>query len=160
MLQDREAADAKRREWDALSPKLRQEQEREFDRMKQSTEEHLRWLRSNRLAHAILGGLLVMLPMNLSVGFASIPSLPVDAILGAAGGLYLNRLRGGAWHGFGLFVGTAVLSMILRLPFLNVAEYLKGYWFFTCFAMLSVSGGGYLMGMKLEYEHRDHFVTG
>jgi len=159
-LQDRAAADAKRREWDALSPNLREEQERVFDKMRDSTEAHLLWLRKHRTTHAVLGGLLVSLLMNLSVGFASIPSIPVDLILGAAVALYLNRLRGGAWQGFGLFLGAAVLSLILMLPFINIEVYLTGYWFFTCFAVLAVSGGGYFMGMKLDSEHHDHFVTG
>jgi len=33
-VQDQAAADAKRREWDALPPLLREEQEQAFDRMK------------------------------------------------------------------------------------------------------------------------------
>ena len=159
-LQELAAAEGRRREWDALPARLREEQERAYDQMREGTERHLQWLRRNRAAHAALGGLLVSVCMNLSVGFASIPSLPIDLVLGAAAALYLNRLRGGAWHGLGLFVGAAVLSVILRLPFLNVTEYLKGFWFLTCFAVLAVAGGGYFMGMKLDFEHRDHFVTG
>src|SRR5207253_203037 len=108
----------------------------------------------------VLGALLVALPMNLSVFFASLWSLPIDAGLGAAAGLWLNGRRGGPWEGLGFFTAAAVLSVILRLPFINVAAYLSGFWFFTCFAVMAVSGGGYAMGMKLDYEHRDHFVTG
>ena len=35
-----------------------------------------------------------------------------------------------------------------------------GAWLVTCFALLLVVIGGYLMGMKLEGDHHDHFVTG
>jgi hypothetical protein len=159
-LQDRDAAEAKRREWGALPAKLREEQEQAFDRMRAGTESHLRWLQSHRLAHAILGALLVCFPMNLAAFFASAWSLPIDLAIGAAAAVSLNLLRGGSWHGLGLFTGAAILSVVLRLPFLNVAAYLDGYWFFTCFALLPVCVGGYLMGMKLDYEHRDHAVTG
>jgi hypothetical protein len=159
-LQDRESAEAKRREWDALPGKLRQEQEQAFDRMRAGTEAHLRWLRSHRVAHAALGGLLVCVPMNLSVFFASYWSLPIDLLVGAAAAIALNRLGGGAWHGLGLFSGAAVLSVFLRLPLINVHAYLEGYWFFTCFAVLAVAGGGYAMGLKLDLEHHEHAVAG
>jgi hypothetical protein len=159
-LQDRDAAEAKRREWDALPAKLRAEQEQAFDRMRAGTEAHLRWLRSNRLTHATLGALLVCLPMNLAVFFASYWSLPIDVLIGAAAAFGLNRLGGGAWHGFGLFIGASILSLVLRLPLINVGAYLAGYWFFTCFAVLAVTGGGYLMGLKLASEHHDHAVVG
>ncbi len=159
-LQEKDAADAKRREWDALPAKLRDEQEQAFDRMRAGTEAHLRWLRSHRRSHAILGALLVCLPMNLAVFFASYWSLPIDLLLGAAAAFALNRLGGGPWHGFGLFIGAAVLSVLLRLPLINVEAYLRGFWFFTCFAVLAVTAGGYLMGMKLDAEHQDHAVAG
>jgi len=159
-LQDQAAADAKRREWDALSPKLRDEQEQAFVKMRESVEEHWRWLRRHRLTHAIIGAGIVNMLMNGAVFFASLWSIPIDLALGAAAALGLNRLRGGSWHGAGLFAGAAVLSVILRAPFLNMGEYLKGYWLITCFAATIVVLGGYLMGMKLDFDHRDHFVTG
>jgi hypothetical protein len=158
-LQDAAGAAAKRKEWDALPATIREEQEKAFDRMRSGTLEHREWLKNHRVAHAILGGLLVSFPMNGSVFFASLWSLPIDLAVGAAAGLLLNRLKGGSWHGIGIFVGAAVVSVILRAPFLNMTEYLKGYWFFTCFAVMMVSGGGYMMGMKLDYEHRDHSMT-
>jgi len=159
-LQDAAAAGAKRREWDALPPKLREEQEQAFVRMRASVEEHWRWLRRYRLVHAICGAALVNMLMNGSVFFASPWSIPIDLALGAAAALALNRLRGGSWHGAGLFAGASIASVILRIPFLNMGAYLQGYWFFTCFAVFLVVIGGYFMGMKLDYDHRDHFVTG
>ena len=159
-LQDQTAADAKRREWDALPPGLREEQEQAFVRMRASVEEHWRWLRRYRLTHAIIGGVVVSLVMNGSTFFASPWSIAVDLAIGAAAGVFLNRLRGGAWIGLGLFIGGAVASVVLRLPFLNRDAYLQGSWFFTCFGVLAAAVSGYFMGMKLDYDHRDHFVTG
>ena len=159
-LQDADTAAAKRAEWDALSPRLREEQEQAFVKMRESIEEHWRWLRRYRLVHAVCGAALVNLLMNGSVFFASPWSIPIDLALGAAAALALNRLRGGAWHGAGLFAGAAVASVILRIPFLNTGVYLQGYWFATCFALFFVVIGGYVMGLKLDGDHRDHFVTG
>jgi hypothetical protein len=96
----------------------------------------------------------------VAVYFASPWSLPIDLALGAAAASALNRMRGGSWIGFGLFVGAAVLSVILRAPFINMEAYLTGFWFFTCFAVMAVAGSGYVMGMKLDREHHEHFVTG
>jgi len=159
-LQDQAAADAKRREWDALPPKLREEQEQAFVRMRASVEEHWKWLRRYRVTHAIIGALLVSLVMNGSAFFASPWSILVDFAIGAGAALLLNRFRGGSWIGFGLFVGAAVASVLLRAPFLDMSVYLQGFWFFTCFAVLGLAVSGYFMGMKLDYDHRDHFVTG
>ena len=159
-LQDPSAARAKRLEWDALPPRLREEQELAFDRMKAGTEEHLRWLQRNRLTHVVLGALLVCLPMNMAVFFAAPWSVPVDLAIGAVAALVLNRSRGGSWIGFALFVGAGILSMILRAPLINMEAYLQGYWFFTAFAMFAIAGCGYLMGMKLDAEHHDHAVAG
>lgn len=160
-LQDDEAAAARRREWDALSPKLREEQELEFRKMRERVEEHWRWLRQNRLTHAIIGAALVNMLMNGSVFFSSLWSIPVDLVLGAGAGLLLNRLRGGTYVGAGLFAGAALLSILLRAPFMaRNWSYAAGGWLFTCFAVAAVVMGGYLMGMKLDFDHRDHAVTG
>ncbi|MBI3856197.1 MAG: hypothetical protein HY293_10960 [Planctomycetes bacterium] len=158
-LQDAATAEAKRREWDALPPRLREEQERAFVRMRESVEEHGRWLRRHRLVHAIIGAGLVNMLMNGSVFFASPWSIPVDLALGAASALLLNRLRGGAWNGAGIFAGAAVASMILRAPFLNLGVYLMGYWFLTSFAAFLLVISGYVMGIKLEFDTADRAVT-
>ena len=159
-LQEQAAADAKRREWDALPPRIREEQEQAFVRMRESVEEHGRWLRRNRLSHAVIGAAIVNMLMNGSVLFASPWSIPIDLALGAGAALFLNRLRGGMWNGAGLFAGAAVVSVVLRAPFLDMGVYLTGFWLITCFAVLLVVIAGYLMGMKLEQVHHDHFVTG
>jgi hypothetical protein len=159
-IQDVDAADARRREWDALPAALREEQEKAFDRMRAGTEGHRLWLKRHRLTHSIIGAALVNMLMNGSVFFASPWSIPVDLAIGAAAAFQLNRMRGGSWAGAGLFVAAALLSVLLRAPFLNMELYLNGYWFFTCFAVFLLSIAGYFMGMKLDYEHLDHSVTG
>jgi len=57
-LQELAAAEGRRREWDALPARLREEQERAYDQMREGTERHLQWLRRNRAAHAVLGSTL------------------------------------------------------------------------------------------------------
>jgi hypothetical protein len=161
ILQDRGAAEEKRHEWDALSPRLREEQERVFDRMRGATEQYLRWLRSHRRSHAILGALLVFVPMNMAVFFSIRWSFPADLLLGAAAGLLLNRYRGGAWHGAGLFLAAAILSILFRLLFITNKEfYFEILWLMTALAICCVTGFGYYMGLKLAMEHVDHTTTG
>lgn len=158
-IQEASAADAKRREWDALPPRIREEQELAFDRMREGVVRHLKWLRSHRAVHAVLGSALVCFLMNGAVFFALGWPIAIDLVVGAAAGLLLNHLKGGSWHGFGLFLAAAVLSVLLKLPFLNLENFLQGYWFYSCFSLFLVTGAGYLMGMKLDFDHTDHNVT-
>jgi hypothetical protein len=158
-IQDPAAAEAKRLEWDALPYKLRAEQEQAFDRMRAGTEGHHLWLKRYRVAHAVVGAVLVGLSMNASVFFVSPWSILIDLAIGAAAGLFLNRLRGGCWYGTGLFVGSAIVSVVLRAPFLNMEGYLQGGWLLTSFAVLFVAASGYIMGLTMDYTHRDHWVT-
>jgi len=157
-LQDVEAATAKRREWDALTPKLREEMERDFDRMREGTVEYAEWLNRHRIIHAILGAMLVNLTMNGSTMFQVPWSIPVDLALGAAAGLALNRRHGGVWTGAGLFFGAGVISMLLKIPFLG-RDGMSGAWFLSCFALFFLASIGYLIGLKLDFEHTDRSVT-
>jgi len=158
-IQNPLAAEAKRREWEALPPKLRQEQEQAFDRMRAGTEGHLLWLRRHRLGHSILGGVLVSFAMNASVFFASPWSILIDLAIGAAAALLLNRMRGGCWIGTGLFLAAVVISVVLRRPFLNGEGYLSGGWLLTSFAVFFLAVAGYALGLTMDYTHRDHWVT-
>jgi hypothetical protein len=157
-LQDQETAAAKAREWNALSPKLREEMERNFDRMRQGTVEYLEWLNRHRLIHAALGAMLVNVTMNGSTLFEAPWTIPADLALGAAAGLALNRWHGGVWHGSGVFFGAGVLSMLIKLPILG-REAMIGAWFLTCFALFFLAVTGYLIGLKLDFEHADRAVT-
>lgn len=158
-LQESSVAEAKRREWDALPPALRAEQEKAFDRMREGVVAHLTWLRRHRAAHAVLGAVSICLIMNAGVFFALTWPILIDLLVGAAAGLTLNHLKGGTWYGFGVFLGAGVLSFLLKIPFLNLEGFMRGYWFYMCFSMMVVSGAGYLMGLKLDFDHTDHNVT-
>src|SRR5262245_38339770 len=81
-LQDPAAADAKRKEWDALGPKLRAEQEAVFDRMRASRLEHLDWLKKHRTAHAVAGALLLNFIMACATCFNAPWCIPLDLALG------------------------------------------------------------------------------
>jgi len=157
-LQDRETADAKRRDWDALSPKLREEFERDFDRMRAGTLDHLAWLNKHRITHAVVGALLVNLTINISTLFAGHWTIPLDVALGAGAGLALNRWHGGAWHGAGLFFGAGVLSLLAKMPLLG-SGHMEFGWFLTCFALFFLAAVGYLLGVKMDFEHADRSVT-
>jgi hypothetical protein len=157
-LQDPQTAAAKEREWNALSPKLREELERNFDRMRQGTVEHVEWLRRHRLLHAGLAALLINLTMNGSTFFAAPWTIPVDLALGAAAGLTLNRWHGGAWRGAGVFFGAGLASMGIKLPMLGSGG-LGFAWFLACFALFFLALAGFLIGLKLDFEHADRSVT-
>jgi hypothetical protein len=157
-LQDVDIAAARRRDWDALTPKLREEMERNFDRMRQGTVEYVEWLNRHRIVHAVLGAMLVNMSMNGSTFFQAPWTIPVDLALGAGAGLLLNRWHGGVWHGAGVFFGAGVISMVLKLPILG-RESMAGAWLLTCFALFFLAIMGYLLGLKLDFEHADRTVT-
>jgi hypothetical protein len=157
-LQDPEAAEAKRREWDALPLAIREDMERSFDRMSEGTLEYNKWLNKHRITHAVLGAALVNLTMNGSTFFAAPWTIPVDLALGAAAGLALNRWRGGAWEGAGIFFAAGAISFIVKVPVLGAGIWLGG-WFLVCFAIFFQVLMGYLMGLKMDFEHADRSVT-
>jgi hypothetical protein len=152
-LLDPESAVRKRREWDGLSPALRAEQEKHYAALRGRFDEHLRWLRGHRLAHAALGGILVCLGMNAAVFFVSFWPVPIDFALGAAAGALLNRAGGGAYRGLGFFVAAAALSIVLLMPFVNAEAFRGGAWLISSVAVMFVGGGGYYLGLKLDLDH-------
>lgn len=158
LLQDAETAGAKLKEWEALSPKLREEMERTFDRMREGTLDHLGWLQRHRLRHAVLGAIVVNVVVNGGTFFQGHWTIPVDSALGAGAALLLNRWRGGAWHGAGLFLGAGVAALFCKLPFVD-GDFLIGGWLLSCFAFFLLAIAGYFLGLKLDFEHADRSVT-
>jgi len=156
-LQEPAAAEARRREWDALSPALREDMERRFDRMSEGTLEYNDWLNKHRITHAVIGAALVNLTMNGATFFAAPWTIPVDLATGAAAGLFLNRRRGGAWQGAGIFFAAGALSLLLKAPLLGSGLWMGG-WFLVCFAVFFQVLVGYLMGLQLDFEHADRSV--
>jgi hypothetical protein len=157
-LQEQAAADAKRKEWDALGPKMRAEQEAVFDRMLGSRREHLEWLNNHRLVHAAAGALILNFVMLCGTLFQAPWCIFFDLALGAAAGLLLNRLRGGSWQGAGIFFVAGGLSILLKLPFIG-SELGGGYWLLAVFGLLFLLCIGYVMGLKLHSDHSDRSVT-
>jgi hypothetical protein len=159
-LQAPGAAEAKRREWDALPAPLRAEYERAFDVARERFDDHVRWLRRHRWVHATLGGVLVVLPTNAALFFPTFWTIPIGFALGALAGLALNRVRGGAYRGLGLFGAAGALAVVLFLPFVEVQEYLKGWWLMHALVLAGVGGAGYYLGLKLEFEHVERVMLG
>jgi hypothetical protein len=157
-LQEPAAAEAKRREWDALSPRIREDMERNFDRSRQGTLDHLQWLKRHRLTHVILGAMLVNLIMNGATVFAAPWTIPLDLFLGAGAGLALNRWRGGAWRGTGVFAAAGLVSLIVKVPVLG-SEWRDGGWLLISLAVFFLGLAGYLVGLTMDYEHADRSVT-
>jgi hypothetical protein len=147
------AAAGKKREWEALSPALRAEQEKRYASLRTRFDEHLRWLRRHRLAHAAFGGIFVCLGMNAAVFFVSLWPVPIDFALGVAAGALLNRAGGGAYRGLGIFVATAALSVALLMPFINREAFWGGAWLLSAAAVLFVGSAGYYLGLKLDADH-------
>lgn len=157
-LQDQAAADAKRKEWDALGPRMRAEQEAVFDRMLASRREHLEWLQKHRAVHAVAGALLLNFIMACATCFNAPWCIFLDLALGAGAGLAINRFRGGATRGALVFFGAALLGLLLKVPFLG-GGFGQGLWLLSILGLLAVYIVGYLMGLKLDSDHADRSVT-
>jgi hypothetical protein len=158
LLQDQAAADTKRKEWDALGPKMRDEQEAVFDKMRASRLEHREWLQTHRLIHAVAGALILNFVMACCTFFQAKGCIFFDLGLGAAAGLLLNRFHGGAWHGAAVFFGAGVASILLKIPFLG-SSLEVGLWLVAVVGLFFLTCIGYYMGLKLDLDHADRSVT-
>lgn len=159
-LQDRESAEERRREWDGLPEKIRKEYEEDYEKARKSFDEHVRWLRRYRFVHAAIGAVVVGLCMNMAIAFASPVSIPIDLAIGGFAGFLLNRWRGGSFLGMGLFVAAAVLSVLLHLPFISVAAFWSAWFLLSALFLMLVAGVGYYLGLKMAFDHFEHFITG
>ena len=155
-LLDEAAAGAKRREWDALSPALRAEQEKHYADFRARFDEHQRWLRRHRLLHTIAGGMLVSLAMNAAAFFVTFWTIPIDFAIGGAAGFLLNRAGGGAYRGLALFLVGGTATVAALMPFINSEGFWKGAWLFSSFALMFVAGAGYILGLLLDVDHVEH----
>lgn len=155
-LQDPAKASAKLREWDLLSPALRAEQEKHYADLRARFDEHQIWLRRHRRLHAAAGAFFVGFGMNAALLFQVRWTIPIDLLIGAAAGLWLNRLGGGSFRGFGIFGGAAALCVLAMIPFVHMEEFLKGIWLLSAFGVMFVAGAGYYLGLKLDIDHVEH----
>jgi hypothetical protein len=152
-IQEADAARAKRREWEALPPQLREEQEKHFAALRERFDDHLRWLRRHRWLHAIVAGLVVSIFMNAAVLFEAPQTLPIDFALGAAAGFLLNRWRGGAYRGMWLFAGAGAVSVVALSPFINMKAFWEGWFLISALVLGFVAAAGYYLGLKMEIDH-------
>jgi hypothetical protein len=157
-IQDEAAAEPKRREFDTLPPTLREEQELHYDRMAEHHGEHRSWLQRNRIAQAVCGALILDLSMNVTTFLAAPWCIPIDLALGAVAALLLNRLRGGAYTGLGIFLAACLVSWIFR-PMLTHAN-AEIPWILPAVGVAMAGGGGYFMGHALDASHVEHSVIG
>ena len=66
-LQDPEAASVHRREWEQLSPPLREEFEKDFDRFRKTYDDQNEWLKRYRVIQAVAGAIVLTTCINLDV---------------------------------------------------------------------------------------------
>jgi hypothetical protein len=157
-LQDEAAADVKEREFDALPPKLREEQELHYDRMAEHHGEHRTWLQRNRVAQGVCGALILNLSMNVTSFFVAPWCVPIDLALGAAAALLLNRLRGGAFIGLSLFFAACIVSWIFRWRLMPLHAELP--WILPVMGVTAAASCGYFMGRTLETTHVERSIIG
>ena len=155
-LQDPRKATEKLAEWDRLSPALRAEQEKHYLGLRARFDDHQLWLRRHRRLHAVAGAFFVGFGMNAALLFQVLWTIPIDLAIGAAAGLWLNRLGGGSYRGLAIFGAAAACSVLAMIPFVHMAEFMKGIWLLSSFAVMFVAGAGYYLGLKLDIDHVEH----
>ena len=157
-LQDETAAGVKQREFDALSQKLREEQELRYDRLKEHHGEHRNWLQRNRIAQGVSGALILDLSLNGTTFFVAPWCVPIYLALGAAPALLLNRLRGGGFIGLSLFFAACIVSWLFRMMLMPVHAELVGI--LPVPGVTAAASCGYFMGRVLESSHVERGVIG
>jgi hypothetical protein len=157
-LQDEAKADVKQREFDALPPTLREEQELHYDRMAEHHGEHRNWLQRNRIVQAVSGALILDLSLNVTTFFIAPWCVPIDLALGAVAALLLHWFRGGGFIGLSLFFAACIVSWSFRLLLMPIHAEFAGI--LPVLGVMTAAGCGYFMGRVLESSHVERSVTG
>ena len=152
-LQDPEAASVHRREWEQLSPPLREEFEKEFDRFRKTFDDQNEWLKRYRVIQAVAGAIVLTTCINIGFRGNVFEGTVLDLVVGAAAALYLNRIRGGSYQGLFLFSGASILAIVGRVPFMNTTAFWEGWFLFSALAVSVVAAFGYYMGLQMESDH-------
>jgi len=163
--QPSESAAARKREWDALSPKMQGEMRGAYDLQVERRERWLEWLRAHRRVHAALGAVLYGLPAAFIFGMLdgfplwAIPFVSlVDLALGAGVGTALNRLQGGSYRGMILFGAAFLGEALLRVGGASLLGLGLGA---AGVALILISGfllslcTGYAFGLQLTLDRSD-----
>jgi hypothetical protein len=158
-LQDAEAAERGRKEWDATPAKIREDWERQFQQGLESRRDYVTWLERHRFRHRLLGAVLTAGALLVALPMKSYWVVPLWLAIGAAAAHYLNVRRGGQFTGALLFAGAYVASLLLSLPFADLQILARGAWLVSAFAIAMVGGFGYLLGLRWEIASFDHYYT-
>jgi hypothetical protein len=155
-LEGAEGVDIRRAEWERLSPALRDEFSKNFERALASRRAWREKMRRNRAGHAAAGACLAGLlltfthaPVSTLGGFATFVVLALDAAAGAVCGLALNHVRGGEYRGMALFGGVYASSTALKLVFGALSAGIA-LGFFIMPGMLAALVFGYLFGLNMS----------
>ena len=159
-LQDKETAAEKEKDWNALPTKIREEYEEDYYRARERFEEHKKWLNKNRLTHAILGAVFMLITMNIAFMFQVLEGSVVDILAGAGASLLLNYLRGGSFRGLMIFVLAGILAIGFRFPFINATAFWLAWYLLSALALMFTAGLGYYMGLKLAFAYHERMVIG
>ena len=146
----------RREEWERLSPALREEFSKSFERALAARTAWREKLRRNRVMHAVSGGCLsgFLLAfthgplMNLGASLTLLVFV-LDAAAGAACGLALNHVRGGEYRGMTLFGGAYAASTAAKLAF-GAIPMSMALGFFIMPGMLAALVFGYLFGLNMS----------
>ena len=149
-LQDPNAASVHRREWEQLSPPLREEFEKDFERFRKTYDDQNEWLKRYRVLHGVTGAIVLTTCINIGFQGNVFQGTALDLVVGAAAALYLNRLRGGSYLGMFLFFGASILAIVGRFPFISIDAFWGGWFLFSAIAITFVAAFGYTMGLQME----------
>jgi hypothetical protein len=143
----------RRGEWERLTPALREEFSKTFERALEARKAWREKLRKNRVRHTVAGACLntvviAFTHLPASEGF-SLPYAALDAGLGALAGFALNHVRGGEYRGLTFFGAVYAFSAALKVA---TGELPLGLLFglFVLFGFVGALGLGYLFGLNLS----------
>lgn len=150
--------EGRRAEWERLTPALRDEFSRNFERALEARTTWLAKLRRNRAVHAIAGACLISFLASLTHAFASsLDGFPatlvflLDVAAGAGGGLALNHIRGGEYRGMAFFGGVYVASTALKLS-IGALYFSAILGFLIITGLLAALCFGYLFGLNMSLQ--------
>ncbi|HEX7899019.1 MAG TPA: hypothetical protein VF950_14745 [Planctomycetota bacterium] len=146
----------RREEWEKLSPALREEFSKNFERALAARRSWRESLRRRRVVHAISGGCLSGFllafthgPVSSLGSFATFVVLLLDTAAGVGCGLALNFARGGEYRGMALFGGVYAASTAAKLS-TGAIQVSVALGFFVMPGMLAALVFGYLFGLNMS----------
>lgn len=149
-IQNVEEAAYRRKEWNNLSSKNREEMQERYTNARKRFDNYQAWRTKHKHLHTAVGGVSVLFFMAITLGQLHWWILTAGPLFGSAAGWYLNRIAGGQFRGLGLFLGAAVLT---ALPFIGAA------WIFGSMGFVACGGIGYYLGLRLDFSRVEHMFS-